>query len=68
MHVQFFTAQVCDGVIVPDDDVDLEEGSRVMVLANGPESSGELTESEEKEWLESLPSPIPWPGNGRSDS
>ena len=56
MHVQFFTAEVRDGAIIPDDDVALREGTRLTVLARGLQR-GELTDAEEAEWLESLAEP-----------
>ncbi len=51
--MQVFTAQVRGGAIVPDDDVELPEGTRVTVVTGGPEREVELSASEEEELLES---------------
>jgi predicted DNA-binding antitoxin AbrB/MazE fold protein len=52
--MQVFTATVRGGVIVPEDGVDLPEGTRVMVVAGGPEQEVELSASEEEELLEAV--------------
>jgi predicted DNA-binding antitoxin AbrB/MazE fold protein len=54
MSMQVFTARVRDGAIVPEDDVKLPEGTRVTVVAGGPEQEVELSASEEEELLESI--------------
>ena len=52
--MQVFTALVRGGAIVPDDDVELPEGTRVTVVTGGPEGEVELSASEEEELLESI--------------
>jgi hypothetical protein len=52
--MQVFTAQIIEGTIVPDHHVDLPEGSRVTVVAVDSAVLEEVTDEEEKEWLESL--------------
>ena len=52
--MQVFTALVRGGAIVPDDDVELPEGTRVTVVTGGPEREVELSASEEEELLESI--------------
>jgi len=52
--MQVFTALVKGGAIVPDDDVELAEGTCVTVLTGGPEREVELTASDEEELLESI--------------
>ena len=54
MFMQVFTALVRGGAIVPDDDVELPEGTRVTVVAGGSEQVLELSASEEEELLESI--------------
>jgi hypothetical protein len=54
VFMQVFTALVRDGAIVPEDDLNLPEGTRVTVVAGGPEEEVELSASEEEELLESI--------------
>ena len=54
MFMQVFSARVKGGAIVVDDDVQLPEGTRVTVVAGGPEDEIELSASEEEELLESI--------------
>ena len=54
MLMQVFSARVKGGAIVVDDDVQLPEGTRVTVVAGGPEDEIELSASEEEELLESI--------------
>lgn len=54
MSMQVFTALVRGGAIVPDDDVELTEGTRVTVVAGGAEPEVELSASEEEELLKSI--------------
>ena len=53
MLMQVFTALVRGGAIVPDDGVELPEGTRVTVVASEPEREVELNATEEEELLES---------------
>jgi len=50
--MQVFTARVKDGAIVPEEGVQLPEGSRVTVIADAPPF--ETSAAEEKELLESI--------------
>lgn len=52
--MQVFTALVRGGAIVPDDDVELPEGTRVTVVTGGPEREVEPSTSEDEELLESI--------------
>ena len=52
--MRVFTALVRGGAIVPDDDVELPEGTRVTVVTGGPGREVELSASEEEELLESI--------------
>jgi hypothetical protein len=52
--MQVFTALVRGGVIVPDEGVELPEGSLVTVIAGEPEASLELTAEEEDELARSI--------------
>ena len=54
MFMQVFTALVRGGAIVPDDDVEPPEGTRVTVVAGGAEKEFELSASEEEKLLESI--------------
>ena len=47
MSMQVFTARVQGGAIVPDEGVQLAEGSRVTVIADQAEARFELTAAEE---------------------
>ncbi len=52
--MQVFTARVKRGAIVPDDGVELPEGSRVTVIAEDAEAPFELTAAQEAELAESI--------------
>ena len=52
--MQVFTALVRGGVIVPDEGIELPEGSRVTVIAGEPEASFEVTAEEEDELTRSI--------------
>ena len=52
--MQVFTARVQGGAIVPDQGVQLAEGSRVTVIADEAEAPFELTAAEEAELAESI--------------
>jgi len=52
--MQVFRGRVRGGTIVPDDGVELAEGSRVTVMAGEAEARFELTEAEESELAESI--------------
>jgi hypothetical protein len=54
MSMQVFTARVQGGAIVPDEGVQLAEGSRVTVIADQAEAPFELTAAEEAELAESI--------------
>ena len=54
LSMQVFTAWVKGGAIVPDEGVDLPEGSRVTVIADDREASFELTAAQEAELAESI--------------
>ncbi len=54
MSMQVFTALVKGGAIVPDEGVDLPEGSRVTVIADDREAPFELTAAQEAELAESI--------------
>lgn len=54
MSMQVFTALVKGGAIVPDEGVDLPEGSRVTVIADAREGPVELTPEQEAELAESI--------------
>jgi predicted DNA-binding antitoxin AbrB/MazE fold protein len=54
VFVQVFTARVKGGVIVPDEGVELPEGSRVTVIADAREAPFELTAAEEAELAEAI--------------
>ncbi len=54
MSVQVFTALVKGGAIVPEEGVELPEGSRVTVIADEREASFELTAEQEDELAESI--------------
>jgi hypothetical protein len=52
--MQVFSAWVKGGAIVPDEGVDLPEGSRVTVFAGEREAPFELTAEQEAELAESI--------------
>ena len=52
--MQVFTALVKGGVIVPDEGVELPEGSRVTVIADEAEASFEVSADEEEKLAESI--------------
>ena len=52
--MQVFSARVRAGAIVPDDGIELPEGTRVTVVAGDPEPEVELSASDEEELLESI--------------
>ena len=54
MSMQVFTARVKRGAIVPDDGVELPEGSRVTVIAEDADAHFELTAAQEAELAESI--------------
>ena len=54
MSMQVFTALVKNGAIVPDQGVDLPEGTRVTVIAEGDEAPLALTPEQEAELAQSL--------------
>ncbi len=54
MSMQVFTALVKGGAIVPDEGVELPEGSRVTVIADEREALVELTPKQEAELAESI--------------
>jgi len=54
MSMQVLTARVKDGAIVPEEGVQLPEGSRVTVIADAPPGPFETSAAEEKELLESI--------------
>ena len=54
MSMQVFTARVKGGAIVPDEGVELPEGSRVTVIADEREVPFELSPQQEAELAESI--------------
>jgi hypothetical protein len=54
MSMQVFTARVKGGAIVPDEDVELPEGSRVTVIADERDAPLELTPEQDAELAESI--------------
>jgi hypothetical protein len=54
MSMQVFTARVRGGAIVPDEGVELPEGSRVTVIADEREGPLELTAEQEADLAESI--------------
>ncbi len=52
--MQVFTALVKGGVIIPDEGIDLPEGSRVTVIAGESEGSFDLTAEEEDDLAASI--------------
>jgi hypothetical protein len=54
MSMQFFTARVKGGAIVPDEGVELPEGSRVTVIADERDAPLELTPEQDAELAESI--------------
>ncbi len=54
MSMQVFTARVQGGAIVPEEGVELAEGSRVTVIAGDAEAPFTLTAAQEAELAESI--------------
>lgn len=54
MSMQVFSARVRDGAIVPDEGVELSEGSRVTVIAGDADSGFDLSAQSEAELAESI--------------
>jgi hypothetical protein len=54
MTMQVFSGRVRDGVIIPEGDVSLPEGSKVTVIADGEEQAFVATAEEESELLEAI--------------
>ncbi len=54
MSMQLFTARVQGGTIVPDEGVELPEGTRVTVIADDQQAAFEVTPEQEKELLASI--------------
>jgi hypothetical protein len=54
MTMRVFSARVKSGAIVPDEEVELPEGSRVTVIADAAASSFEVSASEEEELLDAI--------------
>ena len=54
MSMQVFTARVQGGTIVPDEGVELTEGSRVTVIAGETDAPFELSAADEAELAESV--------------
>ena len=54
MNMQVFSGQVRGGTIVPDEGVELSEGSRVTVIAGEADSAFELTAESEAELAKSI--------------
>jgi hypothetical protein len=54
MSMQVFTARVQGGAIVPDEGVELAEGSRVTVIAGEADVPFTLSAAEESELAESI--------------
>jgi hypothetical protein len=54
MSMQVFTARVQGGAIVPEESVQLTEGSRVTVIAGEADAPFDLTAAEEAELAESI--------------
>lgn len=54
MSVQVFSARVQNGAIVPDEGIELPEGSRVTVIANATATPLELSTEDEAEILEAI--------------
>jgi hypothetical protein len=54
MSMQVFSARVQNGAIVPDDGIELAEGSRVTVIAGEASAPSALSADDEAELAESL--------------
>ena len=54
MSMQVFTARVHNGAIVPEDGVDLPEGTTVTVIADHETEAFETTPEEERKLLEAI--------------
>lgn len=54
MSMQVFSARVQNGTIVPDEGIELAEGSRVTVIAREPGVPFEVSPEDEAELVESI--------------
>jgi hypothetical protein len=54
MSMQVFSARVRNGTIVPDDGVELPEGSQVTVIADEANAPVELSPADEAELAEAI--------------
>jgi hypothetical protein len=54
MSMQVFSARVKAGAIVPDEGVELTEGARVTVIADGASEAFDVSPAEEEELLEAI--------------
>ncbi len=54
MSMQVFTARVLGGAIVPEEGVELAEGTRVTVIAGDPDATFKLSAADETELAESI--------------
>ena len=54
MSMQLFTARVQGGAIVPDENVELPEGTRVTVIADDQHAAFEGTPEQERDLLASI--------------
>lgn len=54
MSMQVFSARVQNGTIVPDEGIELAEGSRVTVIAREPGAPFEVSPEDEAELVESI--------------
>lgn len=54
MSMQVFSARVQGGTIVPDEGVELAEGSRVTVIVGEPDATFELGAADEAELRDSI--------------
>jgi predicted transcriptional regulator len=54
MSMQVFSARVQNGAIVPDDGIELAEGSRVTVIAREAGAQSDLSAEDEAELAESI--------------
>jgi hypothetical protein len=54
MSMQVFSARVRDGAIVPDEGVELPEGSRVTVISGEADPAFELSPEDERAFADSI--------------
>lgn len=54
MPMQVFSARVHNGAIVPDEGIELAEGTRVTVIAGENDASFELSPADEAELAEAI--------------